>query len=74
MVLRGRIELPTSSLPMMCSTTELPQLAVECGGLCHNKAVMRKHACISVNICALPDLQCETERLDLKWKRRLEGK
>lgn len=24
-VLRGRIELPTSSLPMRCSTTELPQ-------------------------------------------------
>jgi hypothetical protein len=29
MVLRGRIELPTSSLPMMCSTTELPQQAGE---------------------------------------------
>ena len=24
-VLRGRIELPTSPLPMVCSTTELPQ-------------------------------------------------
>jgi hypothetical protein len=34
-VLRGRIELPTSSLPMMCSTTELPQQAGECAGLCH---------------------------------------
>ncbi len=37
MVLRGRIELPTSSLPMMCSTTELPQHPVECGGLCHKR-------------------------------------
>jgi hypothetical protein len=37
MVLRGRIELPTSSLPMMCSTTELPQHPVQCGGLCHKR-------------------------------------
>jgi hypothetical protein len=34
-VLRGRIELPTSSLPMMCSTTELPQQAGASAGLCH---------------------------------------
>lgn len=33
MVPRGRIELPTSSLPMMRSTTELPRLAVSIGGL-----------------------------------------
>jgi hypothetical protein len=28
LVLLGRIELPTSSLPMMCSTTELQQLTM----------------------------------------------
>ncbi len=33
LVLRGRIELPTSPLPRECSTTELPQLAGECGWL-----------------------------------------
>ncbi len=30
MVLLGRIELPTSSLPMMCSTTELQQPKLGC--------------------------------------------
>ena len=35
MVLRERIELSTSSLPMRCSTTELPQRGV--GGRCRRR-------------------------------------
>ena len=35
MVLRGRIELPTSPLPRECSTTELPQPVLIVAAFCH---------------------------------------
>ena len=53
LVLRGRIELPTSSLPMMCSTTELPQHLAGCGGLCHKSVVSA-----SVSNRHFPNLDC----------------
>lgn len=40
MVLLGRIELPTSSLPMTRSTTELQQHAPRKAGLCVGTAQM----------------------------------
>lgn len=42
MVLRERIELSTSPLPMECSTTELPQHSSERGGLLPHHYTNRK--------------------------------
>ncbi len=44
MVLRERIELSTSPLPMECSTTELPQHSLERGGLLPHHYANRKQA------------------------------
>lgn len=41
-MLRERIELSTSPLPMECSTTELPQHSLERGGLLTHHRTNRK--------------------------------
>ena len=72
MVLLGRIELPTSPLPRVCSTTELQQRLWEAARLRHGGGLVKQERLRqAVEMAANDDKATREERLAAKLRENL---